>query len=117
MTATAQLPLFRSAPTDENVQQLILLLLEARGWRTREQISEATGWPERRIRQYADAARDAKGDPIIIRWQRGFCHREFVPVEDIMQAAGQAQHQSDEQRRESIGLRRVAFRKLKGWLV
>jgi hypothetical protein len=115
MIATQQ-PLFKSAPTDEHVQQLILLLLQARGWRTREQISEATGWPERRIRQYAAAAVDDKNDPIIIPWQRGFCHREFVPEADIMRAAGQHEHQGQEQIKKSIGLRRVAFRKLKGWL-
>lgn len=115
MTATQQ-PLFKSAPTDEHVQQLVLWLLQARGWRTREQISAATGWPERRIRQYAAAARDDKGDPIIIRWQRGFCHRDFVPIEEIARAEVQIMNQSEEQRREAVGLRRLVYRKLKGWL-
>jgi hypothetical protein len=108
----ATLPLFKSAPDAEGARRLILLLRTAGGWRTRSQISEETGWPERRIRQYAGAAVDDAGLPIIIRWQRGFCHRAFVPAEEIARAAVQMQNQSDEQRREAIALRRLAHEKL-----
>lgn len=110
---TTQPELFKAAPAAPDTQRLLLLLLERGTWMTREQISEATGWTERTIRMLAEAAHDRHG-PLIVRWQKGLCHRDHAPVEEMRRAGEQFKSQGKHMIREGMGYVRLAHWKLAG---
>jgi len=91
---TLELPLFRAAPEDPNVERL-RELLHTYGWLKREQIVKLTGWSERTVRALAEAM-----GADVVRGQAGFKLTADLADEEIglgLQAArvriAQGQHE------------------------
>jgi len=114
--SSTQVELFKPDPVAENTRRLVLLLLEARGWLTRQVIRRLTGWDDREIRLAAEGARDEKGRQLIVRWQKGLCHRRFCSVEDMQRAGAQFKSQGRIMELAGIDLERLAHLKLAGGL-
>lgn len=113
MNTQPDLALFRPAPEAPDVQRLLVLLKGAGGWLTRRQICERTGWDERTIRMLAEAAHDDQG-PLIVRWQKGLCHRDAAPAEDMQRAGEQFRSQGESMIRDGVAYMRLAHAKLAG---
>lgn len=97
--------LFDGAPIEERAEELVRLLKE-RGWLTRREIGELTGWDEREIRAAAEAARDAKGRPEVVRGPLGFAVFDRATDDQVRRAEEIAISQARKMFRYGVGLRR-----------
>jgi hypothetical protein len=96
---------------DRRAAELVTILSE-RGWMTRRQIKELTGWEERYIRAAAAAATDKKGLPLIVRGQLGFSTVERANSDEIRDAAEDAISQAKKMIAYAIGLRRLLHKRI-----
>jgi hypothetical protein len=69
---------FRPGVTGDDVDRLTAHLCFARGWQTRQQIGDALGWNERKIRDVAESMGSK-----IVRGQKGFHLTASVPREEL----------------------------------
>lgn len=76
-----ELELYRPGVTDDDVRRLTIWL-NANGWQTRQQLSGALCWSERKIRDVAESMGSA-----IVRGQRGFKLTSELRREDLSTAA------------------------------
>jgi hypothetical protein len=85
MTTTAQdeLPLFRCAKDDANVQNFLLLLLRHSNWMTAAEVLRALGMAEtetnrRHVRAWAEATEEE-----VISGQEGYRHTDCATADEI----------------------------------
>lgn len=92
-------------PTPQERSVELVALLRDRGWLTRRQIHDLTGWDDRSIRSAAEAAVDAKGRPAIVRGPMGFAVFERATVDAISHASEIAISQGKLMIRYGVGLK------------
>jgi hypothetical protein len=83
-----ELPLFKRERDDPDVRDLVEML-RRRGWMTRAQIEEETGWSDRTIRGLAEASGDQ-----VVRGPRGFNAFENCDDGEIIKAATISENQA-----------------------
>lgn len=108
-----QAQLFKADRKSPAMEKFLVLLKAQGDWITRKEISTRTGWSDREIRMLAEAATDEDGD-IVISWQKGLCHRDFVAAEEMTRAGDQFVSQGKHMIKRGIGMKRLAHKKLSG---
>ena len=91
-------------PIEEKADQLVTILRD-RGWMTRRQIEELTGWDDRTIRAAAEAARDYRGRPEVVRGPLGFAVFDRATTDQIRHAQEISISQGKKMIRYGLGLR------------
>jgi hypothetical protein len=94
------------AHDDPRIAELITILRD-RGWITRRQIHELTGWSDRDVRAIAEAAFAASGRPKIVRGPLGFAVFDRATDDQIHHAADIAVSQGKKMIRYGLALRRA----------
>lgn len=102
MHAQLDLPI---ALDDPRIAELLTLLTD-RGWLTRRQLHELTGWNDREVRAIAEAAFMATGRPQIVRGPLGFCAFDRATDDQVHHASDIAVSQGKKMIRYGLALRR-----------
>lgn len=105
MNATVQLNLRLEEADAERSVELVRMLGD-RGWLTRSQIGDLTGWSEREIRAAAEAAKDTGGRPEVVRGPLGFACFARATDDQVRHASEIAISQGKKMISYGVGLKR-----------